>query len=104
MGTAKAVISKEQVLAGILKSIGANQPIGLHWQYYELTEVLGACDPLDKVAKLSRMEFLGEAEEEMHNWSREGFPEERMVFRFNLSEPGSEDLQIELAIRKGHIG
>lgn len=104
MSTVKASIARDQVLAGILKSIGANEPVGVYYQGYGMKEIIGACDQLDKVAVLARMEYLGQAAEELHDWAREGFPEDRLAFRFNLSEPDSDDLKVELVLCKGHIG
>lgn len=103
MSKAKESITRDQVLAGILKSIGANEPVGVYYQGYCMKELVGAWSEVGKVSALACMEYLGEALNELQDWSVEGFPSARRVFRFRLTKPVDENLEVELVICARHI-
>lgn len=82
MSLADKTISKEQVLAAILKSIGANTPVGVYNADFRLAEVIGAMSVINKVAMLAGMDYIGNFAQELYSWDKEGFPQGRMTFRF----------------------
>ena len=103
MSLADKTISKEQVLAAILKSIGANTPVGVYNADFRLAEVIGAMSVINKVAMLAGMEYLGEFAPELHSWEKEGFPQWRMTFRFQEQGCTGGDGLYELVICTDYV-
>ena len=98
MRQADKTIIKEQALAAILKSIGANTPVGVYNSDFNLSEVLGATSDINKVAILAGMDYLGNFAQELYNWDKEGFPQGRTTFRFKEQGCAGSDGLYELVI------